>query len=147
VSVIRRYVRSTENGCELLVQPFGGPLESVLARALIVIDMLWHFPILRDQSIPVQRLRRIRFRSTFSSPPQSTPFHPGQATWLTEPMLTPNLYNPVPGDQGAPGAFDDISFRVTPQTLALRHRGVVGIGGVLALIAVASAVAVFAKRR
>jgi NAD(P)-dependent dehydrogenase (short-subunit alcohol dehydrogenase family) len=37
-------------------------------------------------------------------------------------MLGPNLYEPVAGDHGAHGDFDDRSWSVTPQTWAIQHR-------------------------
>jgi hypothetical protein len=46
-----------------------------------------------------------------------------QAPDLHEPMVGPNLYEPVPGDRGARGAFDSRSHELTPQTWAIRHRG------------------------
>ena len=45
-----------------------------------------------------------------------------QAPGLHQPMIGPNLYEPVPGDHGAHGAFDDRSMTLTPQTWAIRHR-------------------------
>jgi NAD(P)-dependent dehydrogenase (short-subunit alcohol dehydrogenase family) len=45
-----------------------------------------------------------------------------QAPQLHEPMIGPNLYEAVPGDHGAHGAFDDRSMTITPQTWAIRHR-------------------------
>ncbi len=45
-----------------------------------------------------------------------------QAPDLHQPMIGPNLYEAVPGDHGAHGAFDDRSMTLTPQTWAIRHR-------------------------
>jgi hypothetical protein len=45
-----------------------------------------------------------------------------QAPDLTQPMIGPNLYEPVAGDHGAHGAFDDRSMSISPQTWAIRHR-------------------------
>ncbi len=48
------------------------------------------------------------------------------------PMLGPNLYEPVAGDHGAHGDFDDKSWSVTPQTWAIQHRrGVLAAGAAL----------------
>jgi NAD(P)-dependent dehydrogenase (short-subunit alcohol dehydrogenase family) len=46
-----------------------------------------------------------------------------QAPDLKEPMIGPNLYEPVAGDRGARGAFDSRSHDLSPQTWAIRHRG------------------------
>jgi hypothetical protein len=45
-----------------------------------------------------------------------------QAPDLHQPMIGPNLYEPVSGDRGAHGAFDSRSMTITPQTWAIRHR-------------------------
>ncbi|MFG6446251.1 SDR family oxidoreductase [Microbacterium sp. P07] len=61
-----------------------------------------------------------------------------------DPQLPPNLYEPVPGDHGAHGIFDDQARSGSIQTWAIRHRrllagaGVAGsaltaLGGALAL--------------
>ncbi|MFG6504076.1 SDR family oxidoreductase [Microbacterium sp. P05] len=61
-----------------------------------------------------------------------------------QPQLKPNLYEPVPGDHGAHGIFDDVARDGSVQTWAIRHRrslsaaGIVGsaaaaIGGLVAL--------------
>jgi NAD(P)-dependent dehydrogenase (short-subunit alcohol dehydrogenase family) len=47
-----------------------------------------------------------------------------QAPDAKEPMIGPNLYEPVAGDQGAHGIFDSRSMAITPQTWAIRHRPV-----------------------
>ncbi|HEV7623948.1 MAG TPA: SDR family oxidoreductase [Amnibacterium sp.] len=63
-----------------------------------------------------------------------------QAPGLHQPMIGPNLYEPVPGDHGAHGAFDDKAMRISPQTWAIRHRpfactaAVAAAGGVLAAV-------------
>jgi len=41
------------------------------------------------------------------------------------PDLPNNLYEPVPGDHGAHGVFDDRAMNDSPQLWALRHRGIV----------------------
>jgi NAD(P)-dependent dehydrogenase (short-subunit alcohol dehydrogenase family) len=68
---------------------------------------------------------------------------------LHEPMLPPNLWEPVPGEHGAHGVFDDRSRAISPQTWALRHRGVVrGVGmGVGAAVAVVGGLALARARR
>jgi len=45
-----------------------------------------------------------------------------QAPDVTEPMIGPNLHEPVPGDHGAHGAFDHRAHAITPQTWAVTHR-------------------------
>lgn len=69
-----------------------------------------------------------------------------QAPDVTQPMIGPNLYRPVPGDHGAHGAFDSRSHAITPQTWAVTHRRTavsLGAGAVLA----AGAAAVGVVRR
>jgi NAD(P)-dependent dehydrogenase (short-subunit alcohol dehydrogenase family) len=65
-----------------------------------------------------------------------------QAADVDLPTLTPNLYEPSnEGDQGARGAFDHRSWRITPQTWAIRHRPLVysAVGGATAAaVAIAS---------
>ena len=67
-----------------------------------------------------------------------------QAPELDHPMLPPNLYEPVPGDHGAHGDFDQKSLRISPQTWAIAHRSLVyGVGvaaGVGALVAAAAGI-------
>jgi len=46
-----------------------------------------------------------------------------QAPGVTDPMIGPNLYEPVTDDQGARGAFDDAAHTSSVQTWAVRHRG------------------------
>jgi hypothetical protein len=53
-----------------------------------------------------------------------------------------NLYDPVPGDHGAHGAFDRTAKQRSFQSWASRHRGALG-----AALAVAAASAVAARRR
>lgn len=55
---------------------------------------------------------------------------------LHRPMIGPNLYEPVAGDHGAHGPFDDRALGMTPQTWAIRHRGLVWgvLGGALAAL-------------
>ena len=68
-----------------------------------------------------------------------TGFSGQQDPTITEPMLPPNLYQPVPGDHGAHGLFGDRAHSSSPQAWASRHRGLVaatalaGITLVLAL--------------
>ncbi len=70
-----------------------------------------------------------------------------QAPGLTEPMIGPNLYEPVPGDHGARGAFDDRSWSASPQTWAIRHRPLAWAAAAAALGAVGAALAAAARRR
>lgn len=59
-----------------------------------------------------------------------------QAPDVTQPMIGPNLYEPVPGDHGAHGAFDDRAHALTPQTWAVTHRPAavtLAAGGALAV--------------
>jgi hypothetical protein len=55
-------------------------------------------------------------------------------------MIGPNLYEPVAGDHGAHGAFDDRAIRITPLTWAIRHRPIAytavaaTVGGALAAV-------------
>jgi NAD(P)-dependent dehydrogenase (short-subunit alcohol dehydrogenase family) len=70
-----------------------------------------------------------------------------EADWLKERMLPPNLYEPVAGDHGAHGAFDSKSLRITPQTWAIRHRGLVRNLGLAVLALAASATVAAARRR
>lgn len=60
-----------------------------------------------------------------------------------DPDQPENLYQPVPGDHGAHGAFDARSRRWSPQLWAEKHRGALGIG-LIALLA-AGCVSVFAR--
>ncbi|MGN6444572.1 SDR family oxidoreductase [Amnibacterium sp.] len=56
-----------------------------------------------------------------------------QAGDVDLPTLKPNLYEPSnEGDQGAHGAFDHRSMRISPQTWAIRNRGKVYGAGALA---------------
>ena len=75
-----------------------------------------------------------------------TGFSGQQAPDKSEPMLPDNLYEPVPGDQGAHGIFDDRARSSSPQTVAIAHRRATTVFG--ALLAAAGAVAaVTAARR
>ena len=56
-------------------------------------------------------------------------------------MLAPNLYEPVPGDQGARGLFSDQSRDSSPAVWAVQNRGTVAAVGV-ALGAVSAALVV-----
>jgi NAD(P)-dependent dehydrogenase (short-subunit alcohol dehydrogenase family) len=70
-----------------------------------------------------------------------------QADWLKERMLPPNLYKPVAGDHGAHGAFDSKSLSITPQTWAIRHRGLVRNAGLVVLALAAIGTVAGARRR
>jgi hypothetical protein len=62
-----------------------------------------------------------------------------QTETVHDPMLGPNLYEPVSGDHGAHGVFDDQAVSVTPQTWAIRHRGLsTGIAVAVAVMAAMS---------
>ena len=54
------------------------------------------------------------------------------------PGLPSNLYEPVPGDHGARGVFDDRAVDDSPQLWALRHRGLAIGAGVAAGVAAAT---------
>ena len=60
-----------------------------------------------------------------------TGFSGQQAPKKTQPMLPTNLYEPVPGDQGAHGIFDDQSHDHSPQVWADTHRTLLGLIAVL----------------
>ena len=64
-----------------------------------------------------------------------------QNSAIRAPMLPPNLWEPVDGDQGAHGVFDASARRVSPQTWALRHRrlSAAAVGAVALATAVAAA--------
>ena len=53
-------------------------------------------------------------------------------------MLPANLYEPVPGDHGAHGGFDDRSLRWTPQTWAIGHRRGLSIAAGTLLVGLAA---------
>ncbi|WIB62388.1 SDR family oxidoreductase [Curtobacterium sp. MCBD17_040] len=63
-----------------------------------------------------------------------------QAPQKDEPMLPDNLYEPVPGDHGAHGIFDDTAHAWSPQTWFVEHRrlgsailaGAICVAGVVA---------------
>ncbi|MFS0868290.1 SDR family oxidoreductase [Microbacterium sp. 179-B 1A2 NHS] len=59
-----------------------------------------------------------------------------------ESTSPPNLYEPVPGDHGAHGAFDDRARTGSPQTWAIGHRRALAAAGSAAATAAAAAVAV-----
>ncbi|MGN6325070.1 SDR family oxidoreductase [Pseudolysinimonas sp.] len=60
---------------------------------------------------------------------------------IRDPMLPPNLREPVPGDHGAHGVFDGKAHAVTPQTWAQHHRGLAtGVGAAVATVAVVAGV-------
>ncbi|MHA7985254.1 SDR family oxidoreductase [Rathayibacter sp. CAU 1779] len=69
-----------------------------------------------------------------------------QTDSVHDPMLGPNLYDPVPGDHGAHGVFDDRSMVITPQTWAIRHRRITA-GLAAAAFAGAMTAAVAVARR
>jgi NAD(P)-dependent dehydrogenase (short-subunit alcohol dehydrogenase family) len=69
---------------------------------------------------------------------------------MRTPMLPANLWEPVPGDHGAHGVFDDRSTALTPQTWALQHRGLAtaigAAGAVLAAVGVVAGARSAARR-
>lgn len=66
----------------------------------------------------------------------------------TEPMLPDNLYEPVAGDHGAHGIFDDEAHAWSPQTWWLEHRRLAnGIAGAVLGTAGVLAAAVAGRRR
>jgi NAD(P)-dependent dehydrogenase (short-subunit alcohol dehydrogenase family) len=67
---------------------------------------------------------------------------------LHAPMLPPNLREPVAGDHGAHGVFDDRAIGISPQTWALRHRSLATTAGVaLGVLASVAVVGVLGRRR
>jgi len=56
-----------------------------------------------------------------------------QATWPIEPGRPDNLYEPVAGDHGAHGEFDDVARSRSVQLWMTMHRTALGVGGVLGL--------------
>jgi short-subunit dehydrogenase len=71
-----------------------------------------------------------------------------QAPNLKQPMLPTNLYEPVAGDQGAHGAFDDKAVSISPQTWAIQHRpAVYAATAALAGTAAATVFRTLTKRR
>lgn len=63
------------------------------------------------------------------------------------PRLPSNLYEPVPGDHGARGVFDDRAVEDSPQLWALRHRGLAIGAGVAAGVAAATGLLRAVSRR
>jgi NAD(P)-dependent dehydrogenase (short-subunit alcohol dehydrogenase family) len=70
-----------------------------------------------------------------------------QTDTVHEPMLGPNLYEPVPGDHGAHGVFGDRALSVTPETWFIRHRRLSTGMVVTALVAVVMSVGAARSRR
>ncbi|MFJ3379569.1 SDR family oxidoreductase [Curtobacterium sp. NPDC090217] len=71
----------------------------------------------------------------------------GQQTEAKDGQSLPaNLYEPVPGDHGAHGVFDDVAHAWSPQTWWVEHRRL-GTGLLSAALGVAGAAAVAAGRR
>ncbi|MDT5294184.1 MAG: hypothetical protein QOJ76_1064, partial [Acidobacteriota bacterium] len=50
-----------------------------------------------------------------------------------------NLWEPVPGDHGAHGTFDERATDASPQLWATTHRGLFALAGVGALVGAAAA--------
>ena len=64
-----------------------------------------------------------------------------------DPQARPdNLYEPVPGDHGAHGPYDDRAHARSAQLAAATHRGAVA-GGLAAASAIALAAATVARRK
>ena len=71
-----------------------------------------------------------------------------QAPGLKQAMIGPNLYEPVAGDHGAHGAFDDSSYSISPQTWAIQHRPAVYVSaGVAAAGVLLAAARALSKQR
>jgi short-subunit dehydrogenase len=68
-----------------------------------------------------------------------------QTAELDEPNRAHNLWEPIPGDHGTHGDFDDRAKQRSPQVWASRHRGALAAG--LAGIAGLAGLAVFARGR
>ena len=64
---------------------------------------------------------------------------------IRAPMLPPNLREPVAGDHGAHGVFDDRALALTPQTWMQRHRPLTAAIGV-AVLALGAAAALGSRR-
>jgi len=71
----------------------------------------------------------------------STGYDGQQSPETKDPMLPTNLYEPIPGDQGARGLFSDRSRDSSPAIWAIQNRGTVAAAGI-ALGAVGAAVIV-----
>ncbi|MBT2502343.1 SDR family oxidoreductase [Curtobacterium sp. ISL-83] len=69
-----------------------------------------------------------------------------QAPQKTEPMLPTNLYEPVAGDHGAHGIFDDTAHEWSPQTWWVEHRRL-GNGIIGAVLGATGAAVLAAGRR
>jgi NAD(P)-dependent dehydrogenase (short-subunit alcohol dehydrogenase family) len=71
-----------------------------------------------------------------------------QAPEKTQPMLPNNLYEPIPGDQGATGIFADKALSITPQVWAIRNRRLTaGVGAAAAAALGAAIVSVAARKK
>jgi len=73
-----------------------------------------------------------------------------QAPEKSEPMLPDNLYEPVAGDHGAHGIFDDQARTTSPQIWYTRHRGLsyaAAAGGVAASVATVATLLGRGRRR
>jgi NAD(P)-dependent dehydrogenase (short-subunit alcohol dehydrogenase family) len=62
------------------------------------------------------------------------------------PERRDNLWEPVPGDHGAHGSFDERASDVSPQLWATTHRGLFALAGVGALLGAAAAKLLMALR-
>jgi hypothetical protein len=63
------------------------------------------------------------------------------------PSMPSNLYEPVPGDHGAHGAFDDRAITDSPQLWALRHERTLTGAAVATVVAGAAALIATVARR
>jgi hypothetical protein len=60
-----------------------------------------------------------------------------QAQQTDEPVAedrVDNLWEPVPGDHGAHGSFDDRAYNFSPQLWANKHRGLLALAGATGLL-------------
>jgi NAD(P)-dependent dehydrogenase (short-subunit alcohol dehydrogenase family) len=64
-----------------------------------------------------------------------------------QPQLPANLYEPVPGDHGAHGIFDDVARTGSIQTWAIRHRRLIAAAGIVGSTATAVGGALALRRR
>lgn len=70
-----------------------------------------------------------------------------QAPDKTEPMLPDNLYEPIAGDRGAHGIFDDTAHATSPQVWLIGNRPIVAAAGAALGLAATAVVAGLVRKR